>query len=51
MIKDMNYYRTFDLRSASREIEQLGQDRGNHEVFGDAIQSLVIARARTAGKK
>lgn len=43
MIKDMDYYRSFDLLSASRRIRQLGSDRGNHEVFGDAIQSLLIA--------
>ncbi|QDU42265.1 hypothetical protein Mal52_07210 [Symmachiella dynata] len=43
MIKDMDYYRSFDLESASQKIEQLGSDRGNHDVFGDAIQSLLIA--------
>lgn len=43
MIKDMDYYRSFDLLSASEEIRELGDDRGNHEVFGDAIQSLLIA--------
>lgn len=43
MIKDMDYYRSFDLLSASEEIRQLRSERGNHEVFGDAIQSLLIA--------
>ena len=42
MIKDMDYYRSFDLLSSSAEIRKLGKDRGNHEVFGDAIQSLLI---------
>ncbi len=43
MIKDIDYYRSFDLLSASEEIRELGNDRGNSEVFGDAIQSLLIA--------
>jgi hypothetical protein len=42
MIKDMHFYRAFDLADASRRIRQLGDDRGNHEVFGDAIHSLFI---------
>lgn len=43
MIKDMDYYRSLDLLSAGAEIRKLGDDRGSHEVFGDAIQSLLIA--------
>lgn len=39
----MDYYRSFDLSSASKIIQQLGSERGDHEVFGDAIQSLLIA--------
>lgn len=42
MIKDMDYYRSFDLLSAGKKIRELGSDRGNHEIFGDAIQSLLI---------
>lgn len=43
MVKNMKYYRSFDLLSAGAEIRKLGSDRGNHEVFGDAINSLCIA--------
>ena len=44
MIKDTEYYRSFDLLRASKEIEQLGDNRGrNHEVFADAIWSLLTA--------
>ncbi len=43
MIKNIHYYRSFDLLSASEEIRQLGSDRGASEVFADAIYSLVIA--------
>lgn len=43
MIKDMDYYRSLDLDKARKEIESLGSDRGNAEVFVDAIQSLVVA--------
>ena len=42
----MDYYRSFDLESARRSIEQLGSERGGHEVFGDAIQSLLIAASQ-----
>jgi hypothetical protein len=41
-VKDLHYYRAFDLVGASKEIQQLGSDRGSHEIFGDAIQSLLI---------
>ena len=41
MIKSMDYFLRFDLQAASLEIQELGDDRGNHhEVFGDAIRSL-----------
>ena len=43
IIKDMDYYRSFDLLAAGKEIRALASDRGNHEIFGDAIQSLLIA--------
>jgi len=43
MVKDMAYYRSFDLESAGQRIQQFGSERGRHEVFGDAIQSLLIA--------
>ena len=42
MIRDLGYYRTFDLLKASEMIRSLGSERGQFEVFSDAIQSLVI---------
>ncbi|ADG69075.1 hypothetical protein Plim_3262 [Planctopirus limnophila DSM 3776] len=43
MVKDIHYYRSFDLLSASEKIRELGNDRGSSEVFADAIHSLLIA--------
>jgi hypothetical protein len=48
MIKDDDYYRSLDLHQASEEIRRLGDDRGNHEVFGEAINSLLVAAKERA---
>ncbi len=41
-IKDMQYYRDFDLSSAAMAIHKLADKRGTSPVFGDAIQSLWV---------
>lgn len=43
MIKDIDYYRRIDLQKAGEAIAMLGSSRGTHEVFGDAVQSLLLA--------
>lgn len=42
MIKDKKYYQAIDLAKASVEIAELGDTRGTHEVFLDAVGALVV---------
>lgn len=41
-IKDMQYYRDFDLNSAASQIEAMGDSRGKSEIFADAITSITV---------
>jgi hypothetical protein len=42
MMKDMNYYRTLDLRVAARQVPVDSEQRQTNEFFHDILKAIIV---------